>query len=283
MVAIGVLDADSRSLHPIPPTIHYWLRAVVFFGFLSLVTSVTLFFLLLYRLIKWRIKSKKTNQFVILIFNLVLADIQQSFAFLLNVEWLRIDKVDISSSTCWAQGWFVSTGDLASGVWCFAIGVHTLASVIFDYRLSQRWFFTTVVALWVFVYGISLIPVALHPQDLYVRAGVWVCSNFCLSFLCCVFHVLTICSVGFTMTLLRSVFGPTTSGSSLLSSVTSSSMHSYMVCCTTGSVKTTTRPTKYPALSPSLISWSSIQSSTSSAHCRWRHPGWRACRITHLV
>lgn len=173
MVAIPHLDADSASLHPIPQTIHYWLRAVVFFGFLSLVTSFTLFVLLLYRLIRWRIKSKRSNQFVILIFNLVLADIQQSFAFLLNVEWLRLNTVEVGSSICWAQGWFVSTGDLASGVWCFTIGLHTLASVIFDYRLPSKWFYTAIMALWLFIYGVSLIPVGLHPRDLYVRAGVW--------------------------------------------------------------------------------------------------------------
>jgi hypothetical protein len=175
MVAIAPVDRDpSHSLSPIPDNIHRWLRAVVVFGFLSMVTSVTLFVLLLYRLIRWRIKSKRSNQFVILIFNLVIADIQQSFAFLLNVEWLRINAVEVSNAICWAQGWFVSTGDLASGVWCFTIGVHTFASVILDYRLPKKWFLVAIVALWAFVYGVSLIPIGAHPQNPYVRAGVWV-------------------------------------------------------------------------------------------------------------
>ncbi|KAF2202239.1 integral membrane protein-like protein [Delitschia confertaspora ATCC 74209] len=173
MVALEHLDDDSQSLHPLPPHIHRWLRAVVVFGFLSFVSSVTLLLLLIYRLFRWKIKSRRSNQFVILILNLVLADIQQSCAFLLNVEWLRIDSVNVLSPACWAQGWFVSTGDLASGVWCFTIALHTFASVVFDYRLRRRWFYTVIAALWLFIYGISLIPVALHPNDLYVRAGVW--------------------------------------------------------------------------------------------------------------
>ncbi|KAF2192590.1 hypothetical protein K469DRAFT_553402 [Zopfia rhizophila CBS 207.26] len=173
MVTSKQLDDESSSLHPIPEHIHPWLRAVVVFGFLSFVASVTLCFILIYRLIRWQIKSKRTNQFVILIFNLVLADIQQSLAFVLNVEWLRMDTVIVGTRICWAQGWFVSTGDLASGVWCFTIGLHTFASVILNYRLKTRCFFMTIAALWVFIYGVSLIGVAMHPRDLYVRAGTW--------------------------------------------------------------------------------------------------------------
>ncbi|KAF2467210.1 integral membrane protein-like protein [Lindgomyces ingoldianus] len=167
------LDHDADSLTPIPPQIHHWVRAVVIFGFLSFVTSVTLLFLLIYRLIQWQIKSKRTNQFVILIFNLVWADIQQSLAFVLNIEWLRMDSVNIASPICWAQGWFVSTGDLASGVWCFTIGLHTFASVILNYRLPPRYFFLTVAMLWIFIYGMSAIPALLYGKNLYVRAGTW--------------------------------------------------------------------------------------------------------------
>ncbi|ORY19751.1 integral membrane protein-like protein [Clohesyomyces aquaticus] len=167
------LDPDANTLPSLPPHIHHWLRAVVTFGFLSFVTSVTLWLLLIYRLIQWQIKSKRTNQFVILIFNLVWADIQQSLAFVLNIEWLRISAVDINSPICWAQGWFVSTGDLASGVWCFTIGLHTFASVILDYRLKPRYFYATIMVLWTFIYGCSIVGVGMYGKDLYVRAGVW--------------------------------------------------------------------------------------------------------------
>lgn len=173
MVVHPPLDVDSDTLQNLPASIHPWLRAVVALGLLSFVSSVTLLFLLAYRLILWRIKSKRTNQFVILIFNLLWADIQQSLSFLLNVEWLRLDSVVVDNPICFAQGWLVSTGDLASGVWCFLIGLHTFASVIFDFRLKPRCFFITIVAMWVFIYGVSAVPVGMYQKEAYVRSGIW--------------------------------------------------------------------------------------------------------------
>jgi hypothetical protein len=174
-------DAESSSLEVLPVNIHRWLHAVVVLGFLSFVSSVTLLALLTYRLIRWRIKSKRTSQFVFLIFNLLWADIQQSLAFLLNVEWLKVNSIVVGSPVCFAQGWLVSTGDLASGVFCTAIGFHTFASVIMDYRLPQRAFYVTIFALWAFVYGMSAIGVAMHPHDIYVRSGVWVSHLFSIT------------------------------------------------------------------------------------------------------
>ncbi|KAH9868525.1 hypothetical protein J1614_007597 [Plenodomus biglobosus] len=172
MVHIEPLDAESRS-GPLPNHIHPWLRAVVALSFISFVASISLLAVLTYKLIKWRIKSKRSNQFVILIFNLLWADLQQSLSFLLNVEWLRIGWVQVENPICFAQGWLVSTGDLGSGVWCFSIGLHTFASVILDYRLKPRSFYLAIFFLWVFILGISSIGIGLHPKNLYVRSGVW--------------------------------------------------------------------------------------------------------------
>jgi hypothetical protein len=172
MPAMPPLDPESRSF-PLPANIQPWLRAVVAMGFISFIASLSLLFVLTYKLVSWQIKSKRTNQFIILIFNLVWADIQQALAFLLNVEWLRIGVVDVDNPICFAQGWLVSTGDLGSGVWCFMIGLHTFASVILDYRLKPRYFYTTIVGLWIFILGVSSIGIGLHADNLYVRSGVW--------------------------------------------------------------------------------------------------------------
>lgn len=172
MIDLDNLDAQSSNFE-LPPHIHPWLRAVVALGFISFVASVTLLFILTYKLISWHIKSKRSNQFVILIFNLLWADIQQALAFLLNVEWLRLGSLQVENPICFAQGWLVSTGDLGSGVWCFAIGLHTFASVILDYRLKPKGFYGSIAAAWVFIIGISSIGVGIHGQSLYVRSGVW--------------------------------------------------------------------------------------------------------------
>ncbi|KAK3112435.1 hypothetical protein LTR53_011297 [Teratosphaeriaceae sp. CCFEE 6253] len=110
---------------------------------------------------------------IILIFNLVFADIQQSIAFLLNVQWLATNSVDVDTPTCWAQGWFVSTGDLASGVFTFAIAIHAFMDIVHDFRLGHKTFLACIAALWAFVYLCALIGIALHPSDFYTRAGAW--------------------------------------------------------------------------------------------------------------
>lgn len=172
MAPVPPLDLESKSF-VIPSHLYPWLRAVAAFGFISFFASVSLLLVLTYKLVSWQIKSKRSNQFVILIFNLLLADIQQALAFLINVEWLRLGSVQIDNRICFTQGWLVSTGDLSSGVWCFAIGLHTFASVILDYRLKPKYFYTVIVILWIFVYGMSCIPIALHRENLFVRSGAW--------------------------------------------------------------------------------------------------------------
>jgi hypothetical protein len=98
-------DLRSDTLSPLPSSLRSGLAAVTIFGFLSFFASVSLFTLLTLRLIKWSRKSKTPNQFVVLIYNLVLADIQQSIAFLLNTRWVVENSITVGTSGCWAQGW----------------------------------------------------------------------------------------------------------------------------------------------------------------------------------
>lgn len=92
------------SLHPLTPTLQIGLIPVALFGFLSAASSSGLLFLLTWRIWSWNRKSRHVNQFVLLIYNLILADIQQSMAFLLNAKWLATNSISVGTSTCWAQG-----------------------------------------------------------------------------------------------------------------------------------------------------------------------------------
>ncbi|KAK0932612.1 hypothetical protein LTR29_015811 [Friedmanniomyces endolithicus] len=169
---------EPTSLAPLPPNLYRGLVAVAVFGFLSFFTSLALLCRLGYRLVTWKRKSQaRVNQFTILLFNLVFADVQQSVAFLLNTQWLRRNVLDAASPTCWAQGWFVSTGDLASGVFTLAIAVHSFLDIVHDFRLGHRSFLACLALLWAFVYMCAIIGVALHPTDFYVRAGAWCWIN----------------------------------------------------------------------------------------------------------
>lgn len=204
-----------HSLSPLPPVLRHGLTAVSFFGYLSFISSTVLFIFLSYKLISWRIRGqarKGYNQFVLLIYNLVLADIQQSIAFLLTSRWLAEDKIDVETSTCWAQGWFVSTGDLASGVWILTIAIHTFFALVKGYKLPYPVFVAAIFALWTFIYAMALVGILNHRDDFYVRAGAWVC-NLTLVISDPLVNLLS--SAGSTRNILMSVSGFIISGSSL--------------------------------------------------------------------
>ncbi len=216
-----MLDVDSQTLAPLPDVLSHGLVAVSTFGLLSFFCSTSLFFFLTWRLISWRPKNEPDsppNQFLLLIYNLLLADMQQAVAFLLNITALRNNGIYVGTPTCFAQGWFVSTGDLASSVFICAIACHTWMGVVKEYRLPTPAFYCCIGALWTFVYIMAAIGPIIHGRDFYVRASAWVC-----------YHSPTCAdqtnklSAGSTMPSKLSVSGSTTSGSFAPCSVQSSS------------------------------------------------------------
>ncbi|KAK2016072.1 hypothetical protein LZ32DRAFT_615427 [Colletotrichum eremochloae] len=127
--------------------------------------------------------NEPPNQFLVLIFNLLLADIQQALAFLLNVEWLMRNAIEVGTNACWTQGWFVSTGDLASSVFITGIAIHTYVSIVLNKKIPT-WIFHTIIAMmWAFVYGTGVLAVIItgngkkDEDGLYVRAGAWCWIN----------------------------------------------------------------------------------------------------------
>lgn len=172
------LIGDHTTLPELPDALYRGLIAVSILAFLSLVSTTALFFYLGLRLFTWKQRRQvQANQFVVLIFNLILADIQQSVAFVINSEWVRQNSIVVGGSACWVQGWFISTGDLSSGLFTFAIAVHSLADIVYDYRVSQRVFKLSLILLWTFNYACAGIGIAMHSSDFYVRAGAWCWIN----------------------------------------------------------------------------------------------------------
>ncbi|KAH8794072.1 G protein-coupled glucose receptor regulating Gpa2-domain-containing protein [Hyaloscypha finlandica] len=174
------LDLASQTLSPLPEVLSHGLVAVSTFGLLSFFCSASLFFFLTWRLITWRLKSgpnNPPNQFLLLIYNLLLADIQQALAFLLNLSALRNNGIFVGTPTCFAQGWFVSTGDLASGVFICAIACHTWMGVVKEYRLPTPAFYCCIGTLWFFVYIMAAVGPIIHGRDFYVRASAWCWIN----------------------------------------------------------------------------------------------------------
>ncbi|KFA74306.1 hypothetical protein S40288_03725 [Stachybotrys chartarum IBT 40288] len=126
--------------------------------------------------------KRPPNQFLVLIFNLLLADMHQATAFWLNAAWLSQSGIYVGTATCFAQGLFVSLGDLASSVFITGIAVHTYLSVVHNYRPPPNVLYLCITAGWIFVYTISLIPVAATRNGeaiggFFVRAGAWCWMN----------------------------------------------------------------------------------------------------------
>ncbi|KAF1983827.1 hypothetical protein K402DRAFT_156752 [Aulographum hederae CBS 113979] len=170
-----MVDAENvpATITRLSPVLRDGLTAITVLAFLSYLASFSLLVILSYRLVKLGRNGRHANQFTILIFNLLLADLQQATSFVISAHWLARNGIFNDSDYCWAQGWFVSNGDLASGVFCLAIGIHTFASVIFNYRLGWKTFCAVVIGLWVGIYACSSIGIVLHGRELYVRAGAW--------------------------------------------------------------------------------------------------------------
>lgn len=132
-------------------------------------------------------KKPPLNQYVVLLLSLVWADMQQSMAALISFHWLAKRGLFAGTSTCTAQGWLISTGTLASGVFVTAIAAQTYLSVVRGYRLSTRLFYTGITTLWVLIYALSALGIAIKSvvmtsvdgternlYMLYSRAGAWV-------------------------------------------------------------------------------------------------------------
>lgn len=119
------------------------------------------------------------NQFVVLLLNLLLADMYQSISFLLNSVWVHDNAIEVGTGVCWVQSFFGSTGDLASSCFTTFIAIHTYLTVIQEYKPSQWTINTAVVLLWLFVYMMVVVGVGGTHNGravggFYVRAGAWV-------------------------------------------------------------------------------------------------------------
>lgn len=167
--------ASSNTLDSLPTQLRHGLPIVAICGLLSLTTTLILFSCLTYRLLTWYHRGQirnGANQFFILVYNLVIADLQQAIAFTLTTVYVVHDKIEVDSSTCGANGWFVSVGDMASGVFILSIALHTFLAVAKNQILSDRLFYTWLAGAWSFVYLLAALTVTLHP-DVYARAGAW--------------------------------------------------------------------------------------------------------------
>ncbi|UJO24898.1 hypothetical protein CLAFUW4_14346 [Fulvia fulva] len=111
------------------------------------------------------------NQYVVLVFNLLVADLMQSIGFLITWHWYLVNDIDSSSAACFAQGWMIHSGDLSSGFFVLAIAMHTYFTAVHGGRLSQSTFNAIIAAIWTLAFLLTVIGVGLHTDKYFEKAG----------------------------------------------------------------------------------------------------------------
>lgn len=170
----------ALDINPLPQVQRLGLIAVSVMAFLSLIATAGLLLFITYRLIFWRSNYQRYigyNQYIILIYNLILADFQQSLAFLICLRWILTNKIESGTPACFLQGLWLQIGDPGSGLFVLAIAFHTFLLVVWGRKMSYKVFVSFVCGVWAFVALIVLIPIGVHGADVYVPAGAWCWIN----------------------------------------------------------------------------------------------------------
>lgn len=174
------------SMDPLSETFKAGLIPIGTFAMLSLISVTSLIGFITWRLISWRKHYKQYvgyNQYVILIYMLLLADFQQAIAFTISFHWLRLGKILAPTPACFIQAWFLHIGDVASGFFVLAIAIHTWMGVIKGYRLPYRWFVVSIVFIWLAALILTFVGPAMHGNEFFARAGGWVSTPAAIHFM----------------------------------------------------------------------------------------------------
>jgi hypothetical protein len=143
---------------------------------LSLISVTALVVFITYRLVSWRSHYREYvgyNQYIILIYNLLLADLQQSIAFSISIHWLRLNKILAPTAPCFMQAWFMHLGDVASGFFVLAIAIHTWVSVVKSYKMPYKWFVVAILFIWLAALTLTVLGPAAFGSRFFARAGGW--------------------------------------------------------------------------------------------------------------
>jgi hypothetical protein len=170
----------TLDINPLPAVQRRGLIAISVMALLSFLATGTLLAFITYRLIFWKSSYARYigyNQYIILIYNLILADFQQSLAFLICLRWIVTDQIKSGTAGCFLQGLWLQIGDPGSGLFVLAIAFHTFLLVVWGRKMSYRVFVSFVCGVWAFIALIVIIPLAMYGADVYVPSGAWCWIN----------------------------------------------------------------------------------------------------------
>lgn len=120
-------------------------------------------------------REKPPNPLLLLIYNLIFADVILSASYINILSWLHMDGIIASSSTCVSQGWIVSLGCLTTSGFLFAISVFSYLGIIRGYEAKPRDVGIVCTIVWIMsLFLASLGPLSIRDGTFYGRETLWV-------------------------------------------------------------------------------------------------------------
>lgn len=166
-------------IEPLPPPQRKVLIVISSIASVSLLVTFSLLCFLTYRFIFWRRHHERYigyNQYIVLVYNLALADAQQCLGFIISLRWIATNSLHASDSFCFLQGIWLQIGDPMSGMFVLAIATYTSLHILLNYKIGHRVFVATVISLWVFGVLMVIIPISAVGRYVWLPAVAWVCS-----------------------------------------------------------------------------------------------------------
>lgn len=166
-----------HEIVPLDSVSHTGLIAISALAVISMCATFGLISFITYRFIFWKKHYKRSptnNQYIVLIYNLVLADFLQALAFVLCSHWVAVDAIKSGTAACVLQGLLLQAGDPGSGLFVLTIAGHTFLIVTSGKLLPHKWFALGVVGVWLFLGILVAIPMASHGLGVFGVSGIWV-------------------------------------------------------------------------------------------------------------
>lgn len=130
---------------------------------------------------RYKEEGQSPNSFLILIYNLLLGDINQSIAFTISIYWFKEGKV-LDDAACWAQGWFINSGRLSTAVFVTLLSLHTFSVIVLGRVPRKIVLYISIACLWTFTYlmtaaGIILTRNGKGAGGWYIPLTIWCWVN----------------------------------------------------------------------------------------------------------
>ncbi|KAJ5936842.1 hypothetical protein N7466_003292 [Penicillium verhagenii] len=168
--------AGSWIIDPLPALQRRGLIAIGALALISLISTFSLICFFTYRFIFWKKYYKRYigyNQYVVLMYNLAIADFIQGLGFIVSLRWIDKNSIHAEDPGCFLQGIWLQIGDPMSGMFVLAIALHTFMHVSLGRQISHRIFATIVISLWVFGVILVIIPIAIYGRHVWMPSVAW--------------------------------------------------------------------------------------------------------------